>query len=520
MNPDDNGPGEVQEKPGLPTGGSASPSAGSFPQIKLSEALLTDTAQADIALTMQQMQQWGQTVNQTANSHSLVMPNMQRVRLVPGTQLDEEFILQRTVTPDMRHTFLHHLLKLNLVEYKVLVPGRAPRTTQLRASDYSRLHPEVQEQILQESSSALLFVRSVYDLYQRADVYQHNPPTYSRIEIDWEKLFPEEIEIIDHTEARQPTMLEQLLKLYTMYMATGVTSPMPHFVGPPGAGKSTIFKQLADMLGVKLHVINVSRISPLEIEGVQMPVDGNTRLELLLSTHWNTANEGDIFLFDEFLRGFPEVYNGLLDIFTSREVGGHQLPKVFIAGASNSVVTYDSALEDRLLHITVPDPRNNRRVRKDLGQRLIDTLGLNPEMLETSEMDDLLAQEVLPTYAILDKFKGRGTQSGPANGNTKGSSLRKLIGQAQLRQIESSHLRELIDTNNRVSIKDRRTQYVFLYTGKGVDRTYEGKATSLKDSPDLTDLQRMNLLLNIQLIEMEKIKTGTTEKETESEPAF
>ena len=78
----------------------------------------------------------------------------------------------------------------------------------------------------------------------------------------------------------------------------------------------------------------------------------------------------DIVLMDEFLRGFPEVYNALLDIFTSRRVGNLVLPKVFIMGASNSVVTYDQALEDRLLHVPVPDPRRSKAERERLVNAL------------------------------------------------------------------------------------------------------------------------------------------------------
>ena len=76
-------------------------------------------------------------------------------------------------------------------------------------------------------------------------------------------------------------------------------------------------------------------------EGVEM------KLQLLLNSIWDNLEEGDIVLFDEFLRGFPEVYNGLLDIITSRQIGLHKLPKVFFVAASNSVATYDKALEDR-----------------------------------------------------------------------------------------------------------------------------------------------------------------------------
>ena len=67
-----------------------------------------------------------------------------------------------------------------------------------------------------------------------------------------------------------------------------------------------------------------------------MPVEENSRLAMLHSTLWTNLSEGDIVFFDEFLRGFPEVYNGLLDIFTSRTVAGFVLPKVFVMLRANT----------------------------------------------------------------------------------------------------------------------------------------------------------------------------------------
>ena len=312
-----------------------------------------------------------------------------------------------------------------------------------------------------------------------------------------------------------PTMLEKLLKLYSMYMATGVTSPMPHFVGPPGSGKSTVFQQLADLLGVKLHVINVSRISPLALEGLEMPDRDNERLRLLLSQMWTQAEEGDIYLFDEFLRGFPEVYNGLLDIFTSREVAGYRLPRVFIAGASNSVVTYDGALEDRLLHIPVADPRKQKAENTRLMKLLTEQLGLLPEMVGSVDMLTVMEKEVHPTFELLDQFtkkgiRGRGTQ-------IEGTSLRKLIGQAKLREVHSTHLRQLIEVNNQKAMYLGKPQYVLLLDGKNVLRGYESQARELMGNPQLTPLQAQNLELNLQLIQMEEVKRDNTVEEEEND---
>jgi MoxR-like ATPase len=299
-------------------------------------------------------------------------------------------------------------------------------------------------------------------------------------------------------------MLEQLMRLYVMAMNYDVRSPMPHLVGPPGCGKSTSVEQLAELLGVNLHIMNVSRLSPLEIEGVQMPHGTGEEmiLKMLPATFWTQLKEGDILLMDEFLRGFPEVYSGLLDIFTSRRVGAHVLPKIFIIGASNSVVAYDQALEDRLLHLPVPDPRRSQTEKKRLAKILVDALGLMPEMVDWSETDDLINNEVLPMYNLLDSFKKKGTKGGTTS---EGTSLRNLIGQAQLRQIESVDLKALLAANNVRAMRENKPQYVFLISGKSSDvpALYPGKAVELQGNKRLTPIQALNLSMNLELIALE-----------------
>jgi energy-coupling factor transporter ATP-binding protein EcfA2 len=307
-------------------------------------------------------------------------------------------------------------------------------------------------------------------------------------------------------------MLEKLMKAYVMSMAYDVRSPMVHLVGPPGCGKSTFVEQLADLLGVQLHIINVSRLSPLEVEGVQMPhgVGEDMLLKMLPATYWSTLREGDILLMDEFLRGFPEVYSGLLDIFTSRRVGAFRLPKVFIVGASNSVVAYDQALEDRLLHTPVPDPRTNKAEKARIAKLIIDQLGLLPVMADSDDMQTLLDTEVLPLYVLLDSFKKKGTKSGPSV--TTGSSVRNLIGQAQLRMVTSTALKELIDTNNVRAMQSGKYQYVLLLNGgKAVPNGYIGKAMQLRGNPKLTPVQALNLEANFQLIDLHSAQVENEE---------
>ena len=298
-------------------------------------------------------------------------------------------------------------------------------------------------------------------------------------------------------------MLEKLLHLYTTAMTHDVRSPMPHLVGPPGTGKSTIVQQAADLLGVHLHIINVNRLSPLEIEGLQMPVDNNTRIHMIPAVFWSRLAEGDIVLFDEYLRGFPEVQDALLDVLTSRRVGAFQLPKVFFVGASNSVIAYDKALEDRLLNIPVQDLRSSAKFLKAAKARFIEEAGLHPDLISSYELRELFDQEVLPTYAMLDAFKDNKTM---AVADLKGSSVRNLVGQVKLRYSTKPWLTELVRSNNRLVISKQQLQYLVLMHEEAIDPRLPTQLRKLEKVEGLTPYQRKNLDLNLQLIELAETK--------------
>ena len=309
-------------------------------------------------------------------------------------------------------------------------------------------------------------------------------------------------------------MLKKLLKLYVTAMTGKVYSPVPHLFGPPGCGKSEVVKQAAQVLGVNLHIINVSRISPLELEGVQMPSADNTKLNLLTATFWTQLKEGDILLFDEFLRGFPEVYNGLLDIITSREVGGFKLPNVFILAASNSTAAYDKALEDRLLHLPVADPRTSRHEHARLAKLFIDEVGLLPAMATSYEIEELLDAEVLPMFDIMDQLKKKAVAPTAA---MEGTSLRNLIGQVKLREVQSSKLQNLIKTNNRKAMLQGQPQHIVLmstYVTPQLSTAIENLGEHLDK---LNEVQLLNYNINMQLIQVAQQASTQPDRQKEEE---
>lgn len=306
-------------------------------------------------------------------------------------------------------------------------------------------------------------------------------------------------------------MLKKLIKLYHAYMLQDVRSPLPHLVGPPGVGKSEAAEKLAELVGKRLHILNVSRINPLELEGAQVPhgKGSDLHLKLLHNPLWKDLKHGDVVLMDEFLRGFPEVYNALLDILTSRHVAGFDLPRVFVMAASNSVVTYDSALEDRLLHLFVPDIRSNKTARMNTKELLIQSLNLYPKLINYSELDDLLAKEVDSMYELLDRFKKDRKSIGSTS--LKGSSVRNLIGQYRLREIKSVALKELLALANTVAIHDGKFQYVG-YWGQRIDEYVIDKMRELLDNKKVqeNEVQYLDLQMSLALYDMNHTASQTS----------
>lgn len=226
-------------------------------------------------------------------------------------------------------------------------------------------------------------------------------------------------------------------------------------------------------------------------------------LHMLPAAFWTRLKPGDIVLYDEFLRGFPEVYSSLLDIFTSRRAGAYRLPQVLMIGASNSITTYDEALEDRLLHIPVADPRKLLSEKKRLTKMLIEEMGLHPLSQECMEMVQLMDAVVLPTFDVLDTLNNKKSRQVAPR---KGKSIRNLVSQVQLRNLVTPELKQLIEENNRCALADSKPQYLVLLGGEKDIERHEPLLQQLVGNTRLTHVQRNNLELNLQLIDLAKAR--------------
>jgi hypothetical protein len=83
--------------------------------------------------------------------------------------------------------------------------------------------------------------------------------------------------------------------------------------------------------------------------------------------------------------------------------------------------------------------------------------------------------------------------------------LRNLIGQAQLRCIESPGLRTVIDTNNRLALSEGKYQYLLLLGNEVSEQEY-AMMLKLRGNPKLTPLQALNLEMNLQIVALELAK--------------
>jgi hypothetical protein len=107
-------------------------------------------------------------------------------------------------------------------------------------------------------------------------------------------------------------------------------------------------------------------------------------------------------------------------------------------------------------------------------------------------------------FDVLDSFKP-GASATPSL--MKGKSIRNLIGQARLRECQTTELVELIEENNRIAVGDGKPQFVVLLSGKtsGYLAGYMSQALKLPVDK-LTELQRTNHELNSQLLAMEEVR--------------
>lgn len=180
--------------------------------------------------------------------------------------------------------------------------------------------------------------------------------------------------------------------------------------GPHGIGKSQIFQQIADGLGMELIDRRLSQMTEGDLLGLPELSDGVTRF---CPPDWFMAacKSPKIILLDEFNRGTPEILNTAMQITLDFELNGNKLhPETRVYAAINASAEYsvnelDFAQADRFWTIDLePTVEDWLTWATDTGVDpvLVDFIRQNPGHLRAK--GQLEPGKVYPSQRSWDKL--------------------------------------------------------------------------------------------------------------------
>ena len=122
--------------------------------------------------------------------------------------------------------------------------------------------------------------------------------------------------------------------------------------GPPGVGKSSIVRQVADELGLPLIDVRLSTLSVVDVRG--LPFIDKEKGVTHFAKPFFVPDEPALLFFDEINTAPPANQVVAYEIALDRRVGGHVLPEGTI------VVMAGNRMEDRGATHAMPVPLRNR----------------------------------------------------------------------------------------------------------------------------------------------------------------
>jgi hypothetical protein len=158
--------------------------------------------------------------------------------------------------------------------------------------------------------------------------------------------------------------------------------------GPPGIGKSSLVRQVAEKEGIGIIDLRLSLLDAIDLRGIPATEGKNcfwTRPPFI-------PEEGNGILFlDELNTASPSVQNSALQLVLDRKVGEHKLgDKWYIIGAGNrledSSLVFQLAdpLISRFIHIEVQisvDEWLSWAMKNEIDERIIGFLKFRPDLL-------------------------------------------------------------------------------------------------------------------------------------------
>lgn len=139
---------------------------------------------------------------------------------------------------------------------------------------------------------------------------------------------------------------------------------VPYVQGPPGVGKSDIFKQFADKFGMKVIDIRLSTHAPEDLTGLPMRKADGIKAEFAPFDMFPLENDeipdgynGWLVILDEMSSASKALQAAAYKVVLDREVGLHKLhPQCLVVAAGNRmsdkavVIPQSTAMQSRLVH--------------------------------------------------------------------------------------------------------------------------------------------------------------------------
>ena len=126
--------------------------------------------------------------------------------------------------------------------------------------------------------------------------------------------------------------------------------------GPPGVGKSSIVREIADSKNWKLLDVRASLLDPTDLRGIPAIEDGKAKW--CPPAFLPSGNSKGILFFDELNAAPPLVQASLYQLTLDRRIGEYTLPdgwRIIAAGnrAEDASVTFrmPAALANRFIHL-------------------------------------------------------------------------------------------------------------------------------------------------------------------------
>ena len=166
-----------------------------------------------------------------------------------------------------------------------------------------------------------------------------------------------------HNENRvSAAQLERLLRaqLDVMEKTPALAKSLPPLMvwGPPGVGKSSIMRAVAESLSIGFIDVRLAQREPVDVRGLPVPDRANKKVDWLVSGEWPREGRG-ILLFDELTAADRSLQVAAYELILDRRLGDlYQVPDGwYICAAGNRVedaavsTTMSSALANRFMHV-------------------------------------------------------------------------------------------------------------------------------------------------------------------------